>query len=161
VLLNPSLMNMTWLEIPARLSADVDYVTSFNTIYASGLTPTSVVDALTSFERPLLTSNSRFDRYLRGEQSALTAPEQHGYHLFKSYGCVACHRGIDIGGTCIRNLASWQIPAAWKSLQRWSTSGVMLCTRHDLLNLNDRLLWDIGISRTDAEQGASKPFWQI
>lgn len=34
-------------------------------------------------------------------------------------------------------------------------------TRRDLLNLNDRLLRDIGISRAEAEREASKPFWQI
>ena len=54
--------------------------------------------ALASFERSLLTPNARFDRYLRGELHALTAPEQHGYRLFKSYGCVACHQEMNIGG---------------------------------------------------------------
>jgi cytochrome c peroxidase len=110
VLLNPSLMNMTWPEILARLSTDADYVTSFNTVYVDGLMPASVVDALASFERSLLTPNSRFDRYLRGDQHALTAPEQHGYHLFKSYGCVACHQGINIGGNMYQKFGIFADP---------------------------------------------------
>jgi cytochrome c peroxidase len=98
VLLNPNLMNTTWPEILAKLQADADYVTSFHTTYSGGLTPASVLEALASFERSLLTPNARFDRYLRGERHALTASEQQGYQLFKSYGCVACHQGINIGG---------------------------------------------------------------
>jgi cytochrome c peroxidase len=95
---HPSLMNTTWPDLLAKLQADADYVTRFKTAYAGGLTPATVVDALASFERSLLTPNARFDRYLRGELHALTAPEQQGYRLFKAYGCVACHQGMNIGG---------------------------------------------------------------
>jgi cytochrome c peroxidase len=98
VLLHPSLMHTTWPELLVKLQADADYVTRFNAAYAGGLTPANVLDALASFERSLLTPNARFDRYLRGELQALTAPEQQGYRLFKSYGCVACHQGMNIGG---------------------------------------------------------------
>jgi cytochrome c peroxidase len=72
VLLNPNVMQTTWPELLAKLQADADYVTSFKTAYAAGLTPTTVVDALASFERSLLTPNAPFDRYLRGERQALT-----------------------------------------------------------------------------------------
>jgi cytochrome c peroxidase len=98
VLLNPNLMHTTWPELLAKLQADADYVTSFNTAYSAGLTPTNVLDALASFERSLLTPNAPFDRYLRGERQALSAPQQEGYRLFKSYGCATCHQGINIGG---------------------------------------------------------------
>jgi cytochrome c peroxidase len=50
------------------------------------------------FERSLITPNSRFDRYLLGDESAITAEEKAGYALFKSYGCVACHQGRNVGG---------------------------------------------------------------
>jgi cytochrome c peroxidase len=56
------------------------------------------VNAIADFERSLLTPNSRFDRFLRGERDVLTAREQDGYRLFKAYGCVACHQGVNIGG---------------------------------------------------------------
>jgi cytochrome c peroxidase len=57
-----------------------------------------VLDSLATYERSLITPNARFDRYLRGEHQALTAEEQRGYQLFKSYGCVACHQGVNVGG---------------------------------------------------------------
>ena len=44
------------------------------------------------------TPNARFDKYLRGDKAALSADEQRGYQLFKSYGCIACHQGVNVGG---------------------------------------------------------------
>src|SRR5262245_61537532 len=110
VLLNPSLMHTTWLELLAKLQADADYVTRFNAAYAGGLTCANVLDALASFERSLLTPNARFDRYLRGEQHALTASEQQEYRLFKSYGCVACHQGRNIGGNMYQKFGIFAAP---------------------------------------------------
>jgi cytochrome c peroxidase len=115
VLLNPSLIHTTWPELLAKLQANADYVTRFNTAYAGGLTPASVLDALASFERSLLTPNARFDRYLRGEKDALTAPEQQGYRLFKSYGCVACHQGMNIGGNMYQKFGIFAAPGGMDS----------------------------------------------
>jgi cytochrome c peroxidase len=114
-LLHPSLMHTTWPELLAKLQADADYVTRFTTAYAEGLTPANVLDALASFERSLLTPNARFDRYLRGEKDALTAPEQQGYRLFKSYGCVACHQGMNIGGNMYQKFGIFAAPGGMDS----------------------------------------------
>jgi cytochrome c peroxidase len=97
-LLNPAVMQTTWPELLAKLQADPDYLGAFTAAYPDGLTPANVVDALASYERSLITPNARFDRYLRGEHRALSAEEQRGYQLFKGYGCVACHQGVNIGG---------------------------------------------------------------
>jgi cytochrome c peroxidase len=114
-LLHPSLMHTTWPELLAKLQADADYVTGFTTAYAGGLTPAHVLDALASFERSLLTPNARFDRYLPGERDALTAPEQQGYRLFKSYGCVACHQGVNIGGNMYQKFGIFAAPGGMGS----------------------------------------------
>jgi len=95
---SPLLMNITWSELLARLGADSGYVAGFRAAYRDGLTRPNVLDALASFERSLETPDSRFDRYLRGELAALTESERRGYQLFKSYGCVTCHQGVNIGG---------------------------------------------------------------
>jgi cytochrome c peroxidase len=114
-LLHPSQMHTTWPELVAKLQADADYVTRFNTAYAGGLTPVNVLDALANFERSLLTPNGRFDRYLRGELHALTASEQQGYRLFKSYGCVACHQGVNIGGNMYQKFGIFAAPGGMGS----------------------------------------------
>lgn len=49
--------------------------------------------AIASFERTLVTNNSRFDRYMRGEKDAILLSEKEGFERFKSVGCANCHNG--------------------------------------------------------------------
>ncbi|MFK7811942.1 MAG: cytochrome-c peroxidase [Maribacter sp.] len=49
--------------------------------------------SIATFERSLLTNNSRFDKYMRGEANAILLSEKDGFELFKSVGCVNCHNG--------------------------------------------------------------------
>ena len=58
-----------------------------------GLPLTDYADAIATFERSLTTPNSRFDQYLRGDESALSEQEERGYTIFRDYGCVSCHSG--------------------------------------------------------------------
>ena len=53
---------------------------------------------MVTFERSLLTPGSRFDRWLGGDDSALSDGEREGYGLFKSLGCSSCHQGVNVGG---------------------------------------------------------------
>ncbi|MCF6159462.1 MAG: cytochrome-c peroxidase [wastewater metagenome] len=54
--------------------------------------------AIEAFEVTLLTPDSRFDGYLKGDENALTAKEREGLRLFMQKGCALCHGGINIGG---------------------------------------------------------------
>jgi cytochrome c peroxidase len=58
----------------------------------------AVVDAIATYERSLVTPNSRFDRWLAGETGAITPGELSGYQVFKSLGCITCHQGVNVGG---------------------------------------------------------------
>ncbi len=98
LMLNPDVMHANWPELLERLQADSSYASAFKATYPDGLTKASVLDAVATYERSLITPNSRFDHYLRGRREALTEEERQGYRLFKSYGCVACHQGMNIGG---------------------------------------------------------------
>jgi len=49
--------------------------------------------AIAAFERTLITNNSRFDQYMRGDSDAILISEKEGFELFKSVGCVNCHNG--------------------------------------------------------------------
>jgi cytochrome c peroxidase len=49
--------------------------------------------AIAAFERSLVTSDSPFDRYLRGDKSALNATEIYGMEAFDKQGCTLCHKG--------------------------------------------------------------------
>jgi cytochrome c peroxidase len=98
VLLSPAVMRTTWPELLGKLREDPDYTARFKASYADGLTPSNLPDALATYQRSLITPNARFDQYLRGHPQALTAEERRGYQLFKAYGCVACHQGMNVGG---------------------------------------------------------------
>ncbi|MBN2691914.1 MAG: c-type cytochrome [Burkholderiaceae bacterium] len=112
VLLNPQVMNNTWPELLGKLDADPYYAAAFDALYPEGLSPASVVDALVSYEKSLVTPNARFDRYLRGEPQVLSAEELKGYKLFKDYGCTACHQGRNIGGNLFNKFGVFSDPDA-------------------------------------------------
>ena len=95
---NPKEMGSNWVEVLGKLSKDAALVAQFKEIYSDGLRATNVQDGISTFERTLVTPNARFDKYLRGDKSAINADEIKGYELFKKYGCVACHQGVAVGG---------------------------------------------------------------
>jgi cytochrome c peroxidase len=95
---NPIEMGATWSQVLSRLGQDNQLVAEFRRLYRDGLTADNLVDAIATFERSLVTVNSRFDRYLRGDRQALTRLEEDGYRRFSEYGCVSCHQGMLIGG---------------------------------------------------------------
>jgi cytochrome c peroxidase len=70
-----------------------------------------VLDALATFERSLITPDAPFDRHLRGEPDAITPEEQRGYRLFKDYGCVACHQGVNVGGNLFQRFGIFRDPS--------------------------------------------------
>jgi cytochrome c peroxidase len=112
VLLDPRLMGMDWPELLARLEAGPGYARDFRKLYGSGPEPWQVLDALAAFERSLLTPGSRFDRHLAGEPGAMTAEEEEGYGLFKTYGCIACHQGVNVGGNLFQRFGIFLDPLA-------------------------------------------------
>jgi cytochrome c peroxidase len=101
---NPAEMGSTWPQAIAALSADPSYRSEFTAIYRDGIQSRTVKDAVATFERSLITPNSRFDRFLRGNPSALNEEEQAGYRLFKQIGCTSCHQGMNIGGNMYQKL---------------------------------------------------------
>jgi len=95
---NPRIMDSPIDEVVGKLSQDSDLVHQFGVAYGHGPDPASVLDAIATFERSLVTPGSRFDRWLGGDTAALSAEQIDGYRLFKSLGCVSCHQGVNVGG---------------------------------------------------------------
>ncbi|MFH0934422.1 MAG: cytochrome c peroxidase [Pseudomonadota bacterium] len=101
---NPIEMGNTWPQALATIAADAQYRGAFNAIYPDGIQSNNVKDAIATFERSLITPNSRFDRFLRGDQNAMSPRELAGYALFRRIGCTSCHQGINIGGNMYQKL---------------------------------------------------------
>ena len=97
--LNPvEMASESFDQIIAKLQADKKFVKAFSAVYPDGLTAANLTDAIEQFERTLITPNSAFDKWLRGDDAALTAEQLEGYELFKKYDCATCHAGPNLGG---------------------------------------------------------------
>lgn len=97
--LNPvEMASESFEQIISKLQDDKEFASAFTAVYPDGLTEANITDAIEQFERTLLTPGSAFDKWLLGDDSALTAEQLKGYELFKKYDCATCHAGPILGG---------------------------------------------------------------
>jgi cytochrome c peroxidase len=98
---NPIEMGSTHEAAEKTLNTIPGYRTQFKKVYGvDKIGIDQITDAIAAFEATLITPNSRFDKWLKGDKTAITADELAGYQLFKDTGCVACHNGPAVGGGC-------------------------------------------------------------
>ena len=105
--LNPVEMAMaSEQDVVAVLASIPEYVAAFEAAFPGDKQPLSYENmsiAIGAFERGLLTP-SRWDRYLKGDEKALTADEQAGFHTFSSVGCGTCHAGALLGANLYQKI---------------------------------------------------------
>jgi len=94
---NPVEMGFSFKELIPKLKKS-KYNQLFSEIYKDGITKENIADAIAEYEKTLITPNSPFDKYLRGDKNALTQEQKEGYELFKTKGCISCHHGVNLGG---------------------------------------------------------------
>ncbi len=101
---SPTELGSLWPEVVSKLYQHESYPRRFKALYSDGITRENIKNALGEFIKSLTTPNSRFDQHLKGNDTALSTLEKRGYALFKSYGCVSCHQGANVGGNMFRVL---------------------------------------------------------
>lgn len=102
---NPGEMAFTHELAVNMLQSIPGYTIEFKKTFGSDkITMEMVTKAIAAFEETLVTPNSRFDKWLAGDDKALTPNELRGYQLFKNSGCVACHNGPNLGGTSFQKM---------------------------------------------------------
>ncbi len=87
-----------WNQIIGKLATDDAFMADFKEIYPGELSGDKIANALAEYEKTLITPNSRFDKWLRGDKAALNRGEVEGYMRFKAYRCASCHVGKSVGG---------------------------------------------------------------
>ena len=97
----PFEMNMTPAEVVSRLNAVPEYVEGFQKIFAEKITFENVQKAIGAYERTLLTYGA-FDKYLEGDNDAISPAAKRGLTLFIKKGCKGCHTGMSVGGQSIQ-----------------------------------------------------------
>lgn len=99
--------NIDTKTLEKRINNSNAYKQKFKEIYGvSNITKKLIIDAIVEFEKALITPNSKFDKFLRGEEQ-LSKKEKDGYLIFKEYGCITCHNGINIGGNSFQKMGSF------------------------------------------------------
>ena len=87
----------SWDDIVARFEMDEEFKKEFLKEYPQ-VTKETLTHAIGEYEKTLITPNSDFDRYLKGDKTALTEQQVRGYELFKQHKCDTCHTGVAMGG---------------------------------------------------------------
>jgi len=97
--------DQTWDQIVERLRKDKALVREFNQLFpGEGLTQNTVTLVIAEFEKTLLTPNNAFDKYLKGDENAISEDAKKGYNTFKTLGCASCHVGVIAGGQSFERL---------------------------------------------------------
>jgi cytochrome c peroxidase len=99
-MINPVEMGMENHEaVVKKLSAIPGYKKKFEEVFgANSLNIENVARAIAAYERTLITADSPYDRYLKGNKKALSAKAQKGMNLVQAIGCTACHMGPNFAG---------------------------------------------------------------
>lgn len=102
---NPKEMASTHTLAVSVINSIPEYVAEFNHVFDSNVVDIDkVTTAIAEFEKTLKTPDSRFDLWLKGDDSAITTTELAGYELFKDSGCVACHNGEAVGSNSFQKM---------------------------------------------------------
>jgi cytochrome c peroxidase len=102
---NPIEMGMSNLdEAMSRLSRIPGYKPMFQAAFPDDdnpVTADNAAKAVAAFERTLITPDSPYDRYVKGDKSALTEQQIRGMDAFAENGCTACHSGPNFSGPAL------------------------------------------------------------
>jgi len=102
---NPLHMNQNLDLLIERLSAIPDYLNRFRQVFGTAPTPDAIGKAIAAFERTIITADSPFDRYAKGDRAALSAQAVRGLDLFKGRArCILCHNGPAFTNNSFHNL---------------------------------------------------------
>jgi cytochrome c peroxidase len=68
-------------------------VPKYRMLFGGKITSEKVAEAIAAYERTLITPETPFDRFMRGDRSAMNASQQRGMEAFQRAGCALCHNG--------------------------------------------------------------------
>lgn len=108
-------MNSTPERVLEVLGSMPEYRERFERAFpgeGESLTFDNVARAIEAFEATLTTPDSPFDRYLLGDEEALSTNEKRGLAVFMDQGCGGCHGGLNLGGEGYYPFGVLEKPAA-------------------------------------------------
>lgn len=102
-LINPVEMGMKShrVVVTDRIAKIPGYQKQFKKVFGGSVTIDNVAKAIAAYERTLITRNSPFDRYIKGDKDAMSPAAVRGFETFRSVGCIACHQGPNFSGPAL------------------------------------------------------------
>ena len=120
---NPIEMDLTVEEIEFRLNHIPGYVTQFQEVFGSRATIDLLAKAIASFERTVISGDSPYDKYIRGDRSAMSKAAARGMHIFNGKGhCTACHSGPAFSDSHFHNLGVGYERGRFKDVGRYAAT---------------------------------------
>ena len=98
---NPIEMGMTDLNaVTDRIALIPGYKPYFDQAFGAGdnINIDNIAKAIAAYERTLITPNSPYDRYVRGDKKAMNEEQLRGMQRFAETGCTSCHSGANFNG---------------------------------------------------------------
>lgn len=99
-------MNQNMEELVKELSAIKGYVAMFEKAYpGAGISEETIGKAIAAFERTVISTEAPFDRWLKGDEKAISAEAKRGFDLFEGKArCSICHQGFNFTDNGFHNL---------------------------------------------------------
>ena len=104
----PRQLGSSYARAADRLASDPELASAFAEAFSQGLSGQTIGQALDWYIDSLTTPETRFDRFLRGDRTALSLTERQGFRLFNSIGCAACHQGRNLGGNMVQRIGVYE-----------------------------------------------------
>ena len=138
-------MNMPLGKLVPKLKSIKGYVKLFEKAYpGEGLTKESIAKAIASFERTVVSTESPFDKYAKGDKNAISKDAKEGFTLFKGKAhCIDCHDGWNFTDGSFQNIGLNDGNLSGKELGRY--------------NVKNRAAW-YGVFKTPTLRDVTKSY---
>lgn len=99
-------MNLDPKEAVKKLQKDATYQKLFKEVFPKeGITVKTLAQAIATFERTIVSGESRFDKWVEGDKSKLNEEELKGFALFSDKAdCIICHGGFNFTDQSFNNV---------------------------------------------------------
>ena len=148
----PDEMNQDLDELVRELNAVSGYVDQFQQVFGTKVTRDGVAKALAAFQRTLVSRNSPLDRYLAGDEDALSTEAREGLRLFVEADCVRCHKG-----PLLSDGKFYRLGADYKDKGR----GEVTDERDDLYKFRTPSLRDVALTAPYMHDGSQKTLFEV
>ncbi len=154
---NPLHMNQNLDLLIEKLRAIPGYVERFQQVFGTSVTPDGLSKALAAFERTIVTQNAPFDRYMTGDQKAMSEAAVRGMELFKGKArCILCHNRPNFTDSQFHNLG---VPEPAFLQEPLVQASIRFDTKRMKVEGYDKVTTDLGrylVTKKEEDKGAFK-----